>query len=136
MGFSVVAPPGDEKKLAEAGQELLVAGAELGFNLEPEGFLYAWVGDGTRPGIRVLVDRNADGKIVGMLLMSCGQRWLHNDFTAHVLAVHGANRDGLVEYARNIAAALGAVALFVEDPAPVHGSNGDAKWTVYEHRLQ
>ena len=107
MTFSVIAPPGDEQKLRDVGLEIVQAGKRLGFTMNPEGFLMAWVGE----SMRVLVDRDEKGEIVGILMLACGQRWLHNDFTASVLGVQGRDEDGLIDYAKNIAAAIGAIAL-------------------------
>lgn len=131
--FSVVAPSGDEQKLAEQGQELLKAAAALGFNLHAEGFLYAWV-----DGVRVIVDRDEEdnGTIVGMLLMACGARWIEDDFTASVLGAMGRDEHGLVEYARNIAAALGATSLFVESGLSKQQEDGSIHRTVIEYKVQ
>ena len=60
MTFSVIAPPGDEQKLRDVGLEIVQAGKRLGFTLDPEGFLMAWVGE----SMRVLVDRDEKGEII------------------------------------------------------------------------
>lgn len=127
MKYSVMAPPGDEVLLTEQGIEICKAAKELGLNLDAEGFLMAWVG----ASIRVIVQRDEQKAIVGVLLMACGKRWLFNDFTATVLEAKGTDVAGLVDYAINIAAALGATKMY--SPYPVAGA---AEHTVYEARLQ
>ena len=132
MTFSVIAPPGDEQKLRDVGLEIVQAGKRLGFTMNPEGFLMAWVGE----SMRVLVDRDEKGEIVGILLLACGQRWLHNDFTASVLGVQGRDEEGLIDYAKNIAAAIGAKMFFRELRITETLPDGTQRHTVLGTPLQ
>ena len=130
MSFHVVQPPADEAAYNEVGVELFQASRDLGFNFDTQGFLFAWTS-----GTRVIVERDADQKIIGMVLMAVGQRWVANDHTASIMAVEG-NRDALLEYARNIAAALGATSLFIEDAEAETLPDGTVRRVVIEHKLQ
>lgn len=112
MPFHVIQPPADESKLATAGQEIFLAAQKLGLNLDVEGFLHAWL-----TGLRVLVERK-DGEIVGLCLMALGKRWTSQDFTASVLELRGDDHDGLLEFAKQIAAAMGADSLFHQTTEP------------------
>ena len=130
MSFHVVQPPADEAAYNKVGVELFQASRDLGLTLDAQGFLFAWTS-----GTRVIVERDTEGNVIGMVLMAVGQRWVANDHTASIMAVEG-NRDALLEYARNIAAALGATSLFIEDVETQTLPNGDIRRTVIEHKLQ
>lgn len=113
MSFNVVQPPKDETEFAELGKQLVEAGRALGMQLEAEGFLFSWIG-----GTRVLVEKTETGEIVSMALVTIGKRWTHNDTTATVLLMEG-NREPMLEFVKQIASALGATELFVQNPLPV-----------------
>lgn len=113
MSFNVVQPPKDETEFAELGKQLVEAGRALGMQLEAEGFLFSWIG-----GTRVLVEKTEAGEIVSMALVTIGKRWTHNDTTATVLLMEG-NREQMLEFVKQIASALGATELFVQNPLPV-----------------
>lgn len=113
MSFVVVQPPKDETEFAELGKQLVEAGRALGMQLEAEGFLFSWIG-----GTRVLVEKTETGEIVSMALVTIGKRWTHNDTTATVLLMEG-NREPMLEFVKQIASALGATELFVQNPLPV-----------------
>lgn len=113
MSFVVVQPPKDETEFAELGKQLVEAGRALGMQLEAEGFLFSWIG-----GTRVLVEKTEAGEIVSMALVTIGKRWTHNDTTATVLLMEG-NREQMLEFVKQIASALGATELFVQNPLPV-----------------
>lgn len=112
MSFTVVQPPKDENEFAELGKQLVEAGRALGMQLEAEGFLFAWIG-----GTRVLIEKTEAGEIVSMALVTIGKRWTHNDTTATVLLMEG-NREPMLEFVKQIASALGATELFVQNPLP------------------
>lgn len=130
MTFSVVQPPKDENQFAEVGKELYEAGKALGINLDAEGFLYAWA-----QGTRVIVRRDATNTIVGFALVTVGQRWLHSDFTASVLAIRG-EREPMVEFIKTICNALGATSIFIEDEGLVEDTPTHRRYTVQEIILQ
>lgn len=130
MTFHVVQPPADEAAFNAVGVEMFEASRKLGFEFDAQGFLYSWTA-----GTRVIVERDAEGQIIGMVLLAVGKRWIANDFTASVMAVKG-DRDALLAYTRNIAAALGATSLFIENEEPEILTAGQRRWTVIEHKLQ
>lgn len=110
MSFHVVPPPKEEKALAETGKELVQAAFNLGANIQPEGFLYAWVG-----GTRAIVERDESGKIITLAMMQVGKRWVENDLTGTVLILEGANQEPMVEFLKSICAAMGASQMFVQN---------------------
>lgn len=130
MSFHVIQPPADESAFGKSGVELFEASVKLGLELDAQGFLYAW-----SSGTRVVVERDEEGTIIGILLMAVGQRWVAKDFTASVMVVVG-NREPLLEYSRNIASALGATSMYVEQEETETLANGDVRRTVIEHKLQ
>lgn len=107
MPLMVVQPPKDEAKFAEVGQELYAAVKQAGMAMEPQGFLLSWVG-----GTRVVVERDDAGAIVGIALVTIGQRWVQNDFTATVLFFAGS--EALFDFVIQVASALGARSLYRE----------------------
>lgn len=129
MSFVVVQPPKDETEFAELGKQLVEAGRALGMQLEAEGFLFSWIG-----GTRVLVEKTEAGEIVSMALVTIGKRWTHNDTTATVLLMEG-NREQMLEFVKQIASALGATELFVQNPLPVQRLK-HREYTVIGYELQ
>lgn len=112
MPFRVVQPPTDQEQFAEVGKRLYLAAQTLGIPLDPEGFLYSWVN-----GTRVLVEE-VDDEIKGFALLAAGKRWTQSDTTATVLAMETAgDHDGLLEFIKQIASALGGTELFVQNKA-------------------
>ena len=110
MPFRVVQPPTNQEEFAELGKRLFAAAQALGIPLDPEGFLYSWVN-----GTRVVIEE-VDDEIKGFAMLAGGKRWTHNDTTATVLVreSHG-DEDGLLEFLKQIAAALGSTELFVQN---------------------
>lgn len=130
MTFSVVQPPKEEQKFAETGKELYDAATRLGMNLDVEGFLYAWANS-----TRVVVQRDKEGVIISMAMVSIGRRWVHADYTASLLAVKG-NREETIEFVKTISNALGATHLFIEDPNPVGETDEYVLYSVKGIKLQ
>lgn len=132
MPFQVIQPPSEEQALAAASVEIVKAGEKLGLNLDVQGFISAWV-----TGVRVLVERDAEGEIVTLCLMALGKTWTRQNYTANLLELVGNDPDGMLDYAKNIAAALGVIALFHDAtepfPTPV---DGVVKRTVHQYNLQ
>lgn len=132
MPFLVIQPPADENRLAEAGKEIYEAGIRLGLSMDVEGFIHSWV-----TGLRVLAERNAEGAITGLCLMALGKRWTRQDYTASILELRGEDHDAMLEFAKQIASAMGATSLFHETsppfPTPV---DGKITRTVTEFILQ
>lgn len=117
MSMEVVQPPKDEARFAEVGKELFAAARDLGMNLEVDGFLNAWIS-----GMRVIVERDDQSrKIVGMVLLRQGMQWNKNRHTASVLEIRGVDLNRLMEFTKQVAAAMGTESLFVEsaDMLPV-----------------
>lgn len=133
MKLEVISPPGDEKLLAEIGAALVNEAKDLGLNMDYEGFLMAWIGT----GVRVIVARESDGSVKGILLLAIGQRWLHNDFSSSVLAINGVYKEEMLEFAVNMAKAIGATKMYVElEESTNVKSNGDIERIMLEKRLQ
>lgn len=132
MSFQVIQPPSEEKALAEVGLEIVKAAATMGLNFDVQGFITAWVS-----GTRVLVERNTEGSIATLCLLALGKTWTRQDYTATILELSGGNTDGMFEFARNIAAALGVTSLYRDTtepfPTPI---NGIIKRTVTQYVLQ
>lgn len=132
MSFHVIQPPSEEKALAEAGLEIVKAATSMGLNFDVQGFITAWVS-----GVRVLVERNEEGAIVTLCLLALGKTWTRQDYTASILELSGNNTDGLFEYARNIAAALGVTSLYRDTTEPFpRPINGVIKRTITQYVLQ
>lgn len=130
MPFFVIQPPKDEQEYADTGKEIYEASKVLGMDLDPEGFLFSWTA-----GTRVAVERDGSGKIISMALVTVGRRWIRQDTTATVLEIRG-NREAMFEYVKQIASALGASSLFIEEEQ-VNTVNPKLKqYTVSEHILQ
>lgn len=116
MSFHVVAPPTAEAEFAEVGKELVQASVELGMHLDPQGFLYAWAS-----GLRVVIERDDESKkIVALAFVTLGKRWTDQDTTGTVLLMATSReREPMLEFIKQICAALGASTLFVENPLAV-----------------
>lgn len=109
MPFRVVQPPSNQEEFTELGQRLFAAAQALNIPLEPEGFLYSWVN-----GSRVVIEEVGD-EIKGFAMLAAGKRWTHNDTTASVLVMESSgDEDGLLDFLKQIAAALGSTELFVQ----------------------
>ena len=110
MPFRVVQPPTNQEEFAELGKRLFAAAQALNVPLDPEGFLYSWVN-----GTRVVIEE-VDDEIKGFAMLAAGKRWTHNDTTATVLVRESrGDEDGLLEFLKQIAAALGSTELFVQN---------------------
>jgi hypothetical protein len=129
MTFHVVQPPKDEAAFVPLGKELLEASRAFGLTLDAEQFLYQWAS-----GTRVLVERNAERRIVSMAIVAMGKRWTHSDTTATVLHLEG-NKEELLEFVKQIATGFGATELFVQSPLPVQ-KQGYREYTVRGYELQ
>lgn len=128
--FKVMQPPADEVALAETGKEIIAAAIELGMNPDTQGFLLAWIN-----GTRVAVEKDSTGKIIGLALIALGKRWVQNDFTATLLDMRGENRDGMLEFVKQICAVLGVTSLFHQPDGAVE-ENGQLVHRVLEFKLQ
>ena len=110
MSFRVVQPPTNQDEFAALGKRLFAAAQALNLPLDPEGFLYSWVN-----GTRVVVEEVGD-EIKGFAMLAAGKRWTHNDTTATVLVMESSGDEaGLLEFLKQIAAALGSTELFVQN---------------------
>ncbi len=110
MSFRVVQPPTNQDEFAALGKRLFAAAQALNLPLDPEGFLYSWVN-----GTRVVVEEVND-EIKGFAMLAAGKRWTHNDTTATVLVMESSGDEaGLLEFLKQIAAALGSTELFVQN---------------------
>lgn len=132
MPFVAIQPPADEARLAEVGKEIYEAANRMGLDMDIEGFIHAWL-----TGLRVLAERSAGGAITGLCLMALGKKWTRQDYTASILELRGEDHDAMLEFAKQIASAMGATSLFHETsppfPTPV---DGKITRTVTEFILQ
>lgn len=128
MPFMVVQPPKDEEQFAEVGKELHAAVKKFGMDMEPQGFLLSWVN-----GTRAIVERNEAGEIVGIALVTIGQRWVQNDFSATVLFFQGS--DALHDFVLQIASALGARSLYEQTNMLTRGQK-KSTFEITEFHLQ
>lgn len=129
MPFRVVQPPTDQEQFTELGKRLYAAAQALNVPLEPEGFLYSWVN-----GTRVVIEEVGD-EIKGFALMAAGKRWTHGDTTATVLLkASNGDADGLFEFLKQIAAALGSTEMFVQSDEVKQVGN-EKHYTVIGHQL-
>lgn len=128
MSFHVIAPPAEIKtlmdngksveeaidatgaNLVELGKPVWLASQKLGMTLDVPGFLYSWLG-----GTRVLAEKDEKGEIVTLAFMTVGRKWTVQDHSATLLELRGRNPAGMLEFAKQIAAALGARVLYHED---------------------
>jgi hypothetical protein len=128
--YQVLQPVTDENSFAERGKEIVAAALELGMSIDTQGFLLAWVN-----GTRVLVERDAAGKIIALAFVAVGRRWIKDDFTATILELRGHDQPAMLEFIKQIAAALGATSLFFQPEDPVE-EDGRRVHRVYEMKLQ
>ena len=129
MSYHVLQPPKDESLFTELGKEIYLAAKGFGLELDIEGFLLAWVN-----GTRVVVERSGkENTITGLILVTVGKRWVHNDFTATVLFHHG--DQALLEFTKQICSALGATALYV-DTGEIEASESFTKYEITKFHLQ
>lgn len=130
MPFFVIQPSTNEQVMAERATEIGEAAARLGMNFDFEGFVRAWVA-----GTRVVVERNEEGEIISLAFLVAAPRWLENDFPASVLDIKG-NREGMLEFIKQIAPAIGCDKLFVGEPEPQIKSPGVRVHTITEISLE
>lgn len=108
MSFSLINPPEDQAGLEILTFELMAAAEALGLTLDQEGFITSWLS-----GTKILIERDADDKIVSMAFMVHGQKWFDNQPTATILRAEG-NREKIIEYAKSIASVLGVKKIYYE----------------------
>lgn len=128
--MEVIKPPKDEQKFAEVSKWIINGAIELGIDIDPEGFLYSWV-DGTR----VIVDLEGPDKIVGMVLMRAGLRWVDSTHKATILRIKGRDEGRLMEFAITIAKAVGSSGLIYEETTPIEETGDYIRYAVRELKL-
>jgi hypothetical protein len=107
--MKIVQPPVDQDKLPEVGKWLYEGMKAVGIDLDLEGFLMAWTSGSTK----MVVDTDADNKIVGAALLTIGKKWTDSRESATILDLKG-DRAKLVEYCCNIATAFNMAYLVYE----------------------
>lgn len=112
MSFEILNPPKGDLELIEKTREVLTAAKELGLEIDPEGFVYSWVG-----GTKLVVEYDGD-KIVSVAVLTIGSRWTVNDITAHVLLMAG-NKEGLLSFMKVMCQAANASSLFYQEDEPL-----------------
>lgn len=109
MGFSTITPPKDEKQLQTTAFEIVFACKMLGVEVDIQRFLLAW-----SDGLRVLLERDANDKIISFAFLISGTKWYDPTKTATILSMAG-NKDKMIEYAKNVCSILGAEYLIYSD---------------------
>jgi sugar (pentulose or hexulose) kinase len=99
--IKVIQPPQNEADMPVTGKWLFEGVKALGIALDLEGFLLSWTGGGTK----MIVEVDAENKIVGAALLTIGKKWTDSRESAMVLAMEG-NRAKLIEYCTNLATAF------------------------------
>lgn len=129
MPFRVIQPPSDQTQFTAEGKRLYEAAKALGIELDAEGFLYSWV-----EGVRVVVEE-VDGEIKGFIMLAAGKRWTHSDSTATILVMETTgDEEGLLEFVKQIASALGATELFKQEKGFKQVGN-EKHYTIVGHLL-
>lgn len=129
MPFRVIQPPSDQTQFTAEGKRLYEAAKALGIELDAEGFLYSWV-----EGVRVVVEE-VDGEIKGFIMLAAGKRWTHSDSTATILVMETiGDEEGLLEFVKQIASALGATELFKQEKGFKQVGN-EKHYTIVGHLL-
>lgn len=96
-------------KLAEAAKPIVEAAQRLGVPVDPSGFMFAWVN-----GVRVIAEKDGEGKIVGIAFLALGKRWIGDDGGATLLAMESEHPFELMSFVKSIAAAMGATHVYHE----------------------
>jgi hypothetical protein len=99
--IKIVQPPQAEAEMPIVGKWLYEGIKALGISLDLEGFLIAWTGGSTK----MVIETDADNKIVSAALLTIGKKWTDSRESAMILAMQG-NREKLIEYCTNIATAF------------------------------
>jgi hypothetical protein len=113
--IKVIQPPQEEAKIPEVGRWLYEGIKALGIELDIEGFVLAWTGGATK----MIVEVDADNKIVSAALMTIGKKWIDSRESAMILSLKG-NREKLIDYCTNLATAfnMGYLAYEAEEHEP------------------
>ena len=129
MPFRVIQPPSDQTQFTAEGKRWYEAAKALGIELDAEGFLYSWV-----EGVRVVVEE-VDSEIKGFIMLAAGKRWTHSDSTATILVMETiGDEEGLLEFVKQIASALGATELFKQEKGFKQVGN-EKHYTIVGHLL-
>jgi hypothetical protein len=99
--IKVVQPSKIEAELPVLGKWLFEGIKAIGINLDLEGFLISWTAGTTK----MVVDVDADNKIVGAALLAIGKKWTDSSDSAMILELRG-DRAKLIEYCINLATAF------------------------------
>lgn len=99
--IKVVQPPQNEAEMPVTGKWLYEGIKALGVTLDLEGFLLAWTSGQTK----MIVEVDAENKIIGTALLTIGKKWTDSRESAMILDMRG-NREKLIEYCTNIATAF------------------------------
>ena len=129
MPFIVVAPPDTDEALAETGRKILETALSYGHRIDTEGFLQAWI-----RGVRVFAETDDKGDYIGVAFVMMGDRWLFTDRAASVLLALVKDKDGLIQFVRSVATAMGASKVIYEDRV-LEDTKQETVWAVRELKL-
>jgi hypothetical protein len=99
--LKVVQPPQKDDEIPVVGKWLYEGIKALGIELDLEGFLLVWTGGTTK----MIVEVDADNKIISAALLALGKKWTDSRQSASILALAG-DRKKLIEYCTNLAVAF------------------------------
>lgn len=131
MSFHVIPfPKTSDQELADAGKEILYFAKDNGVTMDAQGFLAGWAS-----GCRVLVERDADKKIITLAIAAIGPRWVRGEISASILLLLGQNPDKMIDFVKTITQGTGGVAVYNLDNTPVYEDEKIRQYTVTEYRL-
>lgn len=99
--MKVVQPPKEDPALVTTGKWLYEGLNALGMTLDLQGFLIAWTGGNTK----MVVETDADNKIISGALVVIGTKWMAEGSSATILDMRG-DRAKLLEYITNLSTAF------------------------------
>lgn len=131
MSFHVIPfPKTSDQDLADAAKEILMFAREHGVRMEPEGFMTGWA-----TGCRVLVERDADKKIITLAIAAIGPRWVRGEISASILLLLGENHKPMIDFIITITQGSGGCAVYHVDQTPVFEDDKIRQCTVTEYKL-
>lgn len=101
--------PKTKEEVEAATKKIFGAAKALKIEVDPDGFVRAWMADSTRVVLAM------DGDIpVGLATMAFGRRYYDQRFTASVIFAEGPARNEMLLYMKDMAAVLGAEVFIYE----------------------
>ena len=120
-----ILPSKNKEDIEAAVKKIFAAVKALGIEVDPDGFVRAWLSDSTR----VVVAFDGDTP-TGLATMAYGRRYHDHRFTASVIFAHGPARNEMLLYMKDMAVVLGAEMFIyeVEGEDPLAGEDGMVRY--------